>query len=130
MAWLSFTPLVHKKNKMLDIVLKGHEKTEGRTVRTTFVLDFNSENEVIGVEIINLRAIAGPSALSDYAWKPEKPNKEMRVSYDEDADAFYVSLSSERSINQGAVDGTLVLDSAGCVVRIECDLSDSEEEQN
>lgn len=114
-------PLVHKEYRTLEIILKDYEKAKRRTIQTTFALDFNSENEVIGVEIINLRNIAGPNALAGYDWDSEKSNKGIRVSYDEDADAFYVSLSNDRSFKQGVVDGTLVLDSEGCVIRIECD---------
>ena len=116
-------PLVHKKYKMLEIILKDPEKLKGRTVQATFVLDFNSEDEVIGIEIINLRNIAGPNALAGYDWDSEKSNKEVHVSYDEDADAFYLSLSGDRSLKQGVVDGNLVLDSEGRVIRMECDPS-------
>jgi hypothetical protein len=42
----------------------------------------------------------------------------MTFTYSEEPDAFYLSLSDERSIDQRAVDGILVLDGEGHLMRI------------
>ena len=116
-------PWVSRKDTKLEIFLKAPENSQERSVETTFALDLNTEGGVIGIEIINLKYVAGPNVLAGYDWDFEKSKEGIHVSYDEDADAFYITLSSDRSVEQGVVEGKLVLDSGGRIIRLECDPS-------
>ena len=74
-----------------------------KEISSEFVLDYDQFLNVIGVEIINLELQAGDP---------------HRYSYDSDTDSFYLKLSSDRSFDQKAVYGKIILDKDGQIVSL------------
>ena len=106
------------------LVIKFASSSERlRTVPVGVVIDFDSNGEAIGVEIINLKHQAGACVLEGLDPERISSNGKARVSYDAEADAFYVSLSNVHSADQAAVEGKVVLSEKGHMVAIEADLT-------
>jgi uncharacterized protein YuzE len=93
--------------------------SEGKTISADFVLDKNGFGEVIGVEILDLQRQTGPGVMGpDH--EGVAGEGDMRVGYDEEADALYVNLAvGERSLDQNVVRGVITLDSEGRLARLE-----------
>lgn len=85
-----------------------------RCIEIELVLDFNEKDEVIGIEIINLvycikKQYQSNSFLFNKIFSKIEQN--IYFSYDQDADAFYLSLSdTDLSVDQRVVDGILIFD--------------------
>lgn len=92
-----------------------------RVIPVRVVLDFDRFGTITGIEIINLRHVAGKNALppegGSLAGEP------VRFTYDAEADAAYLSLEDERSTDQRSVDGWLEIGADGHLVGIGAALS-------
>ena len=74
-----------------------------------FILDFNQFKELIGIEILSFKAMAGKHVLNKIKSIISSTGDGLRYAYDEESDSFYLQLSRDRSVDQLAVDGTLIL---------------------
>jgi uncharacterized protein YuzE len=77
------------------------------------ILDFDQGGDVLGVEIINLALKTGKNSLGVLSHCLPTKGEGLKYSYDKAADAFYLRLSSGRSLAQKSVKGTLLLDAGG-----------------
>jgi hypothetical protein len=88
-------------------------------------LDFDARGDVLGIEILDLKRLAGDRVFHDYDWEM---SGEIRTTYDESVDAFYLYLkriSPGESVAQLAVAGTIVVDERGRLLALEAELPDS-----
>ena len=96
---------------------------QSKSINLECVLDFNEYGEVIGIEIIDLKYYAGDKVLDGRKWASINKKEGVRISYDEESDAFYLSISDEKSVEQRSVNGKLILDKKGYMVKLEVDLN-------
>lgn len=85
-------------------------------IETDFVLDFAGDFSLIGLEIVNLKNVTNfndilLSNCSDV----------VKVSYDDESDAFYMKLSELRSVDQKVNKGVIILDKDRNVVGFKID---------
>jgi uncharacterized protein YuzE len=92
----------------------GHAKV----LPLEMVLDYSESGEVIGVEIINLAFETGKNCLGLINGTVPTQGDELKFSYDEDCDAFYLRLRSGRSLHQKVVRGKACLDSDSRIVSL------------
>jgi uncharacterized protein YuzE len=82
------------------------------------VLDLNSFGDVVGVEILNLAHLT-QCRLDESEGKASLGSREdVRWSYDTEADAFYITLREERSLDQLCSECTIEGDDKGNIARI------------
>ena len=86
------------------------------TKKAEFILDLNQFREIIGLEIFNLKLEAGEGCLTRIKENISTMDGNIRYSYDEDSDSFYLQLADEFSADQKAVIGTLTLNTKGEIV--------------
>ena len=106
--------LTTDENLQVDICPYG---SETKVIETEFILDFNQYREIIGIEILNLKLEAGRTCLNKIK-ENIKTVENIRYSYDEETDSFYLKLVSDRSIDQEAVIGKLTLNTEGEIVSL------------
>lgn len=85
------------------------------------ILDFDSFNDVIGIEIIGLCFFLERKHLTDDNLLLIK-NSGIRHSYDPDSDAFYLKLKNVNSTNQKSVDGAILLNNVSKITGFRADL--------
>jgi len=86
------------------------------------ILDFDQFDDVVGIEVINLLLAAGPACLEAISKALPARHTDMRYSYDEESDCFYLKLRLERSRDQEAVEGRFALDQEGRIVAMHIEL--------
>lgn len=69
------------------------------------VLDFGPTGEVNGIEIINLALHTGPNAIRLIEQVVRTDGEPPRYGYDDDADAFYLRLGNNPSVEQRSIEG-------------------------
>lgn len=102
--------------RTLVIHLETSKEEPTTAVPTDCVLDLNGFGDVIGVEIINMAHNTGHRAPGSHGLATTGSGERVHWSYDQEADAFNVSIKEERSIDQrnarcsvgGARDGRLI----------------------
>ncbi|HEY2785955.1 MAG TPA: DUF2283 domain-containing protein [Fimbriiglobus sp.] len=82
------------------------------------VLDYGESGEVIGVEILNLAFEAGNNCLGIIQSAVPIQGDDLKFSYDEECDAFYLRLRSGRSLQQKVVQGNACLDNDSRIVSL------------
>lgn len=87
------------------------------------VLDFNGLGNVIGIEILSLTHIAGSRVLEKFAGHRISYPDGTILTYDEEADAFSLQLTEERSLDQRAVECNILLDREGHLVALRVTLA-------
>jgi hypothetical protein len=98
------------------IILKPEGDVK-KIVDIEFILDFDWEGELIGIEIINLKFIAGSNCLKHFADNIATSSLHLRYSYDDEVDAFYLKIGTDRdSKYQCSVDGKLILNAKGYII--------------
>jgi len=95
---------------------------ESRVLKSWFVFDYNQYQEIIGLEIINLKLISGNRCLEKLYECFLGPQKYFKCSYDSETDSFYLTLSNDRSLDQKEVEGNIILDGDGHIVALRADL--------
>ncbi len=103
---------------------RGSDQTWSK--RLEMVLDFSEWGEVIGVEIISLAYHTGKNCLELISKVLPASGCEPRFSYDEDCDAFGLTLSPGPSMDQKAVDGTVCLDGKGRIISLSAEWEEPE----
>lgn len=86
-----------------------------------FVVDFDYWGNPIGIEIINLKNTLGETVLNGLFLGLNSNG--IRISYDDDSDAFYVSFSDEKSLDQMVISGKVFLNSSDNMTGLEFELS-------
>ena len=102
--------------RVLVVNLEAPEAEAFTTVSTECVLDVTGMGDVIGIEILNLAHSTGQRAPGSQGLATLGSGERVTWSYDQEADAFYVSLRKDRSLDQrcarcsieGTKDGRLV----------------------
>jgi len=117
----AFLNILTSKNRL--VIKFGSPSDQSRIIKVGFVIDFDLNGNVLGIEIINLKYYAGGNVLEGIDPELFGSKAKVRISYDEDVDALYLSLSNGRSTDQITVDGRVVLDEKGHLVAIEADLT-------
>jgi len=69
-------------------------------VQTECVLDLNGLGEVIGLEIVNLEHSTGWKVPGIVGHAKLGSGERVRWSYDQEADAFYVAVKQDQSVDQ------------------------------
>ena len=111
---VSYPNIVQSNNSIEIIVSPYNEYTKHLDIE--LILDFNQFHDVVGIEILNLKIEAGEFCLEEVANVISSAKKGLSYSYDEESDSFYLRITDERSIDQEAVDGKLILDRKGQIV--------------
>jgi uncharacterized protein YuzE len=86
--------------RTLVITLEATEAEPTTTAPTDCVLDVNGLGDVIGVEIVNLAHNTGQRAPGSRGLATLCSGERIGWSYDQEADAFYVTITEDRSIDQ------------------------------
>jgi len=82
------------------------------------ILDLDSFGDIVGVEILNLVHLTR-CRLNDSEGKASLGSREdVKWSYDSEADAFYITLRGERSLDQLCSECTLEGDEKGNIARV------------
>ena len=102
----------------LVINLDGLPVEETATVPTECVLDISGLGDVIGVEIINLEHTTGQRAPGSRGMALLSSGERVRWSYDQASDAFYVSISDSRSLDQRSAHCTVTGTNAGYLASV------------
>ena len=108
------------KNKVvIDFVSPGC--MSANSVEIPLVLDLDLYGQVIGIEVLNFCSYGGVNTLADFD-RSKLTSAGMRLSYDEEVDAFSLKIDDGRSLKQRAVTGKLFLDANGRMTSIEAHL--------
>lgn len=99
----------------LEVALYPYGELQ-KLVNVEFVLDINYLKNVTGIEILNLKTSAGKHCLEFLESYEELVDSGLRYSYDDESDSFYLEISDEASIDQKAVNGTLILNELGQII--------------
>ena len=116
-------PIVRRSSKHIEIILFPYDKNI-KNVNIELILDLNRFGDVTGIEIINLKLEAGKFCLNSIKKYINTTGDNIKYSYDEDCDSFYLQLSNELSADQKAVDGLLVLNEKSEIIGIRVDFID------
>jgi uncharacterized protein YuzE len=108
-------PRIERAKDEVEVLICPHEGQPKR-LNMTFVLDLNQFDEIIGLEILNLRLTAGENALGRIQTLIPSSGKSIKYSYDPASDAFYLQISNDRSFTQESTEGTLLVNSVGEIV--------------
>jgi len=110
-------PRISKKDRSLVVeFVPGEKQRSERSLK--MVLDFGEFGEIVGIEVINLVLQAGKNCLGIINQSVRTDGGELKCSYDEEADSFYLRLKAGRSIDQKAVQGSMVLDNNGHILAL------------
>lgn len=102
-------PLVEKNGNSLSIFLVPESQgIEKRTI--DFVLDFNFQGELIGIEALNLKTDLGRNCLRVLE-NISSDHELFTYSFDEDCDAFYLKIKADHSSDQCSIEGEVLLNS-------------------
>jgi uncharacterized protein YuzE len=117
---MSLYPNIVREDEKLDVVFSSSDVSRPEiTVRC--VLDFDQFGDVLGIEILNLKDQAGSRCLDVVEEVLKGPVTDLRYSYDDEVDAFYLRMSEGQSVDQKAVDGVLVLNDKGQIASLRID---------
>ena len=102
--------------RTLVVILEAAVAEATTTMLTECVLDVTGLGDVVGVEIVNLAHSTGQRAPGTRGLATLDSGECVSWSYDQEADAFYVSIKEDRSLDQrcarcsvgGTKDGRLV----------------------
>ena len=82
-----------------------------------FVCDFDEQDDLIGLETLDLHCSAGLSELSLVGKSPRGLARSGRVLYFEKEEGLYVNLTGRsKSVNQRVCEGVLLFDSANRLI--------------
>lgn len=97
--------------------IKVSSDAVAKSVDVEGVLDFDQMHRIIGLEIINLKFHAGTLGLEKLQEHVRPAHNEApKFSYDEDVDAFYLTISHENSMNQIATDVKILLNEKNQII--------------
>lgn len=94
--------------------------TRKKVVQIKMILDFDKFGEPIGIEILDLKAIAGANILGNLGHVFNNGTSQITINYDQEVDAFGLKLNESSSLDQHAVWGKMILDSNGHLIGISC----------
>src|SRR5262245_8297514 len=114
-------PLVQREPGKLCIHFRRLGSKSATIVALPLVLDIGHSDTILGIEAINFESYGG-SRLLDQLDDSLLKAAGMRLSYDAEADAFYLKIEDGRSLDQRAVQGRLFLDSEGRMAALEASL--------
>lgn len=109
-------PQVHEK---MGSLLIGFAPVAGQTseINLRIVLDFSEHGEVIGVEILNL-VLETKNFGRRMIEQLTRDGGRVKSSYDEESDSLYLRLADARSRDQRAMEGSLLFDVDGKLLRL------------
>ena len=117
---MNIYPNIVREDERLEVAFSSSDARLS-CINVRFVLDFDQFGEVIGIEILNLKDQAGSRCLDKVEDVLKDSVRGLHHSYDDAVDAFYLRMSEERSIDQKAVDGVLVLNGKRQIVSFRVD---------
>ncbi|WP_085907081.1 hypothetical protein [Kiloniella majae] len=82
-----------------------------------FILDYNEFNELTGFEILDLKLNFGKKCLKKIEHVMRLSKDDIKYSYDEEVDAFYMHVTNENSLNQKCVIGYVNLNEKGEITK-------------
>lgn len=113
-------PQVHGENGSLFVAFgQVEERSSGRPLSMT--LDKDQDGAILAIEVINFLLIAGSNSLETIRKVVSEEGKELKYSYDEDSDSFYLRLKPGRSVEQSTVQGSMFFDREGTIVALSTD---------
>lgn len=109
-------PKVLKTHDNFQVVV-CHYESRLQAKEVEFVLDLNRFQDVIGIEILNLKLKVGEACLNRVKENISLVDSDLRYNYDEDTDAFYLQIANEVSTYQMSVLGKLALNADGEIIK-------------
>jgi uncharacterized protein YuzE len=112
-------PKVHRR--LHSILLEFAPPIQNASMKPLrMVLDFDELGEVSGIEIINL-AVQTSLGSHRLAKKAAGSNTILKCSYDDESDSLYLRLKTTRSIDQKALQGSIIVDRDGQILAMRAD---------
>lgn len=108
-------PNIVRGTNSIEIELGPHSEYI-KQIEVEFILDKNQFDDVIGIEILDLKLEAGVRCLGRVESCIEVKGNGLRYGYDEETDSFYLQISNEDSSDQESINGILVLNSESQIV--------------
>ena len=90
--------------------LHEHHKKE---INIPVVVDFNLFDEIVGIEILNMKLLTNPKILNFL------DSINLQYSYDIDNDAFYLKIKNDKSIDQKSTQAKLLLNEENQMIAID-----------
>lgn len=122
-ALINNYPAIVRDGEHIEIIIFPYSDNNNR-LNIEFILDLNQFGDVTGIEIIDLKSEAGKFCLNSIKKTISTTGDNIKYSYDEDCDSFYLQLSNELSADQKAVEGLLVLNDDGEIIGFIFDVTD------
>jgi len=109
-------PAITKNEHSIVIQFSGAEVIR-KCDEMEFILDINQNNEVFGIEIVNLKYLTHCVGVA--LNETQNSVSEVDFNYDNSSDVLSIWFPKSRSINQKSVIGSVLLDVKNYVVGIE-----------
>lgn len=114
-------PRIYIKNGSITIeFLKIVQQPNPKSLE--MVIDFDQQDEILGIEILNLFFQAGEKSLDVIKMSTSNQGDGLRYAYDEKSDAFWLQLKKGKSLHQIPVMGTVFLDNKGQIISLNADV--------
>lgn len=114
-------PKIERAGEHIEIIIFPFDKNI-KNFNIDLILDLNQFGDVVGIEIINLKLEAGTLCLNQIQKTISTMGENIRYSYDDENDCFYLQLSNEPSFYQKAIEGLLVLNNDEEIIGFKIDL--------
>jgi uncharacterized protein YuzE len=108
-------PIIKKSGNNFEVLITS-QLNINKKIDIELVLDFNMLQKIIGIEIINLKLEAGKNCLAIIEKCIDCNDNEIKYSYDEECDSFYLKLANDKSMDQEVVNGSLILNDKGEII--------------
>ena len=84
-----------------------------KEINIPVVVDFNLFDEIVGIEILNMRLLTNPKILNFL------DSINLQYSYDIDNDVFYLKIKNDKSIDQKSTQAKLLLNEENQMIAID-----------
>ena len=105
----------------VNMNIQLHEKNRDRCRNFTMecIIDFDKFDEIIGIEFINIKHLAGKKIFKGIDWKYIYQNYGINMSYDKEYDVCYLRFKHDDSYKQEPKDAILFVNEEGILTQIE-----------
>lgn len=110
-------PIIESSDSGFNIKFDSLDDEGTKMIPVEIICDFNLYKDLIGIEILNFTCFAGRDAFRNLGVLIANP-KEPRIRLTVPGDNFYFDIKNDRSLDQLAVNGHLVLSEPGYLVSI------------